>query len=91
MNLPIIEKPLPVIFMNYDNQMVIVNIDSSKNNMKSSRHIKIRLKSVRKMRKIEVIILDYIHIEKNLADTFTMGLSCNVINGASKEMGLRPT
>jgi hypothetical protein len=35
--------------------------------------------------------LDYIHTEKNLADSFTKGLSCNVIDAASKEMGLRPT
>jgi hypothetical protein len=40
MDLPIVEKPLPAILMNYDNQMVIVKVDSSKDNMKSSRHIK---------------------------------------------------
>jgi hypothetical protein len=48
MDLPIIEKPLPAILMNCDNQTVIVKVDSSKDNMKSSRHIKRRLKSVRK-------------------------------------------
>jgi hypothetical protein len=91
MDLPIIEKPLLAILMNCDNQMVIVKVDSSKDNMKSWRHIKRRLKSVRKMRNSEVITLDYIHTEKNLADLFTMGLSRNVIDTASKEMGLRPT
>jgi hypothetical protein len=40
MNLPIVKKPLPIILMNCDNQTVIVNVDSSKDNMKSSRHIK---------------------------------------------------
>jgi hypothetical protein len=49
MDLSIVEKTLPVILMNCDNQMVIVKVDSSKDNMKSSRHIKRRLKSVRKM------------------------------------------
>jgi hypothetical protein len=34
--------------------------------------------------------LDYIHIEMNLADPFTMRLSRNVIDAASKEMGFRP-
>jgi hypothetical protein len=48
MDLPIIEKPLPAILMNCDNQTVIVKVDSSKDNMKSSRHIKRQLKSVRK-------------------------------------------
>jgi hypothetical protein len=50
MDLSIVEKTLPVIYMNCDNQMVIVKVDSSKDNMKSSRYIKRRLKSVRKMR-----------------------------------------
>jgi hypothetical protein len=55
MDLPIIEKLLPTILMNYDNQTVIIKVDSSKDNMKSSRHIKRRLKSVRKMRNSGVI------------------------------------
>jgi hypothetical protein len=78
------------MLMNYDNQMVIVNVDSLKDNMKSSRRIKRRLKSIRKMRNSGVITLDYIHTEKNLTDLFTRGLSCNVIDAASKEIGLRP-
>jgi hypothetical protein len=40
MDPPIVEKPLPTILMNCDNQTVIVKVDSSKNNMKSSRHQK---------------------------------------------------
>jgi hypothetical protein len=79
------------ILMNCDNQTVIVKLGSSKDNMKSSRHIKRRLKSVRKMKNSDVIILDYIHIEKNLTDPFTNGLSRNVIDDASKEIGLKPT
>jgi hypothetical protein len=45
MDLPIVEKPLPAILMKCDNQIVIV-LDSSNNNMKSSRHIKRQLKSI---------------------------------------------
>jgi hypothetical protein len=45
MDLPIVEKPLPAILMNCDNQIVMV-LDSSNNNMKSSRHIKRQLKSI---------------------------------------------
>jgi hypothetical protein len=89
--LPIVEKPLPAILMNCDNQIVTVKVYSSKDNMKSSIHIKRRLKSIRKMRNSEVITLDYIHTEKNLTDPFIKGLSRNVIDTASKEMGLRPT
>jgi hypothetical protein len=59
--------------------------------MKSSRNIKRRLKSIRKIRNSGVITIDYIHTEKNLADLFTKGLSHHAIDIASKEMGLRPT
>jgi hypothetical protein len=78
MDLPIVNKTLPTILMNYDNQTVIIKVDSSKDNVKSSRHIKRRLKSDGKMRNSKVITLDYIHIEKNLTDLFTMRLSHNV-------------
>jgi hypothetical protein len=90
MDLSIVEKPLPAIMMNCDNQTVIVKVDSSKDNMKFSRHIKRRLKSVRKIRNSGVITVGYVHTKKNLADPFTKGLSRNVIDNASKEMGLRP-
>jgi hypothetical protein len=90
MDLSIIEKPLSTILVNCDNQTVIVKVDSSKDNMKSSRHIKRWLKSVRKMRNSMVITFDYIHIEKNLAGPITKGLSHNVVDAASMEMGLRP-
>ena len=75
--------------MNCDNQNMITKVNSSKDNMKSTRHIKRRLKSVRKLRNTEVIALDYVHTSKNLADQFTKGLSRNVIDSASMEMGLR--
>ena len=84
-------QPMPAISMNCDNQTVIVKVNSSKDNMKSSRHIKRRLKSIRKLRNSRVIALDYVHTSKNLVDQFTKGLSCNVIDSASSEMGLRPT
>jgi flagellar motor component MotA len=85
-----VEKPVPAISMNCDNQTVIIKINSYKDNMKS-RHIKRRLKYVRKLRNSGVIALDYVHTSKNLADQFTKGLSRSVIDNASSEMGLRPT
>jgi hypothetical protein len=59
MDLPTVDKPIPAIFMNCDNQIVIIKVNSSKDNMKSTRHVKRRLKSVRKLRNSEVITLDY--------------------------------
>jgi fructose-1,6-bisphosphatase/inositol monophosphatase family enzyme len=91
MNLPIVEKTILAILMNCDNQTVIVKVNSSKDNMKSSRHVKRLLKSVRKLRNTGVIALDYIHTSKNPADQFTKGLSRIVIDHASMELGLRPT
>ena len=90
-DLSVVEKPVPGILMNCDNQTVIMKVTSSKDNMKSSRHVQGRLKSVRKMRNSGVIALDYIQTSKNLADPFTKGLSRNVIDNASREMGMRPT
>ena len=89
MDLPIVEKPILAILMNCDNQKVIVKVNSSKHNMKSSRHVKRRLKSVRKLRNSGVIALDYVHTAKILADQFTKGLSRNVIDNASMELGLK--
>jgi hypothetical protein len=91
MDLPVVEKPIPSISMNCDNHTVIVKVNSSKDNMKSSRHVKRRLKSVRKLRNSGVIALDCVPSAKNLADQFTKGLSRNVINSALSDMGMRPT
>jgi hypothetical protein len=70
---------------------MIIKINSSKDNMKLIRHIKRHLKSIRKLRNSRVIALDYVHTSKKLVDQFTKGLSRNVIDSASSEMGLRPT
>ena len=91
MDLLVVEKSVPAISMNCDNQTVIIKINRSKDNMKSARHIKRHLKSIRKLRNSGVIALDYVHTSKNLADQFTKGLSRSVIDSASSEMGLRPT
>ena len=90
MDLSVVEKSVPTILINCDNQTVIVKVNSSKDNMKSSRHMKRRLKSVRKLRNSGVIALDYIQTARNLVDPFTKGLSQNVIDNALREIGMRP-
>jgi hypothetical protein len=47
------------------------------------------LKSVRKLRNSGVIVVAYVQTDKNLADPFKKGLSRNVIEIASREMGMR--
>ena len=91
MDLSIVVKPIPAILRNCDNQAMIVKVNGSKDNMKSSRHVKSRLKFVRKLKNSGVIALDYVQTAKNLADQFTKGLSRNVIDNASLELGMRPT
>jgi hypothetical protein len=89
-DLPVVEKPIPAILMNCDNQTVITKVNSAKDNAKSTRHVKRRLKSVKMLRNSGVITVAYVQTDKNLADPFTKGLSRNVIEIASREMGLRP-
>jgi hypothetical protein len=89
-DLPVVENPIPAILINCDNQIVITKVNSAKDNAKSTRHVKRCLKTVRKLRNSGVITISYIQIDKNLADPFTKGLSRNVIEIASREMGMRP-
>jgi hypothetical protein len=61
LDLLVAAKPILAISMNCDNQTVITKVYCSKDNMKSSRHVKRRLKYVRKLRNSGVISLDYVH------------------------------
>jgi hypothetical protein len=54
-DLSMIEKPITAIPINCDNQTVIVKVNSFKDNMKSSRHVKRRLKFIRKLKKTEEV------------------------------------
>jgi hypothetical protein len=89
MDLPMVEKPIPVILINCDDQTVITKVKNSQDNMKSNKQVKHRLKSVRKLRSSRVIALDYIQTAKNLVDPITKGLSRTVIDNASMKVGLR--
>jgi hypothetical protein len=77
MDLPVVEKLIPTIYMNCDNLTMIIKVNRSKDNMKPTWHVKWRLNFVRKLRNSEVIALDYIHTSKNLADQFTK--DCHVM------------
>jgi Icc-related predicted phosphoesterase len=89
-DLLVVEKPILAILMNCDNQTVITKVNNAKDNAKSTRHVKRHLKTVRKLRNSGVITVSSIQTGKNLADPFTKGLSRNVIEIASREMGMRP-
>ncbi|WVZ63197.1 hypothetical protein U9M48_012849 [Paspalum notatum var. saurae] len=68
MDLPVVEKPIPAIFMNCDNQTAIAKVNSDKKNAKSSRHVRRRVKSVRKMRHSGVISVTYIQTREELSE-----------------------
>ena len=90
MDLPLIEKPVPSILMHCDNQSMLAQVMNAKDNSKCNKHIKHRLKSVRKMKNSGVIAVSYMCSEKNLEDPFTKGLPRSVITMVSKDMGMRP-
>jgi hypothetical protein len=89
-DLPVVKKSIPAILMNCDNRTVITKVNNVKDNVKSTRYVKRRLKSVRKLRNSRVITVACIQTDKNLANPFTKGLSRNVIEITSREMGMRP-
>jgi hypothetical protein len=60
MDLPVVEKPIPAILINYGNKTMITKVKNSQDNMKSNKHIIHRLKSIRKLRSSGVIVVDYI-------------------------------
>jgi hypothetical protein len=91
MDLPLVDKPVPVILLHCDNQSVITIVGNAKENAKFSRHVKRRIQLVRHLRNTGEIVVEYINIARNLADPFIKGLACAVIDGESREMGLKPT
>jgi hypothetical protein len=90
MDLPMVYELIPAILLHCDNQSVITIVGNAKENAKFSRHVKRCIKSVRHLRNTGEIIVEYINSARNLADPFTQGLACVVIDGASREMGLKP-
>jgi hypothetical protein len=51
MDIPFVDKPVPPILLYCDNQSMQAQVVNTKDNSKSNKHIKCRLKSVRKIKK----------------------------------------
>ena len=75
------------MLINCGKQILILKVNNAKDKVKSTRHVKRRLKSIRKLRNSGVIAMTYIQTDKNLVGPFTKGISSNVIENASREMG----
>jgi hypothetical protein len=69
---------------------MLAQVMNTKDNSKSNKHIKRRLKYVRKMKNSGVIAMSYVKSDNSLADPFTKGLPWNVISVISKNIGMRP-
>ena len=90
LDIPLIAKPLPVISIHCDCRSAIEKCSQENANVKMSRHLKIRHKSLREKMKQNIIALNFVRSEKNLADHLTKGLSRTVVLESSRGMGLRP-
>jgi hypothetical protein len=65
MDLPFIYKLVPPILMYCDNQSMLAQVMNTKDNSKFNKHIKRRLKSIRKMKNSKVIAVSYVKSENN--------------------------
>lgn len=78
LEIPIVSKPLPAISLHCDNKSVIELVKQTHSNKKMNQHIYVRYKSVRSLLNKEVVSLDFVKSEQNIADQLTKGLSRNV-------------
>jgi hypothetical protein len=68
MDLLVVEKMIKSISMNCDIQPIRIKVNIYKDNMNSIRHVKRRLKSIRKLRNFGINALCYVHTSKNMAN-----------------------
>lgn len=87
-DIPFWPKPVTTICIHCDNQAALSRAKSSVYNGKS-RHIRRRHNTIRKLLSKGIISIDYVRSKDNLADPFTKGLSREIIEVASRGMGLR--
>lgn len=90
LEIPLIRKPIPAFSIHCDNKAVIELVKQKHSNRKMNRHIHVRYKSVRKLLNKEVVSLDFVKSEINIADQLTKGLSRGVVLDLSRGMGLSP-
>ena len=55
-----------------------------------SRHIRRRHNSIRKLLLTGVVTIDYVKSKENIADPLTKGLNRELVDKASRGMGVRP-
>ena len=88
-DIPWLNKPIPGILIHCDSQSALDKVKSKNHNKRSSRHIELRYKILRKLTTSGVITLSFIRSADNLADSFTKGLSAGQVFNSSRGMGLK--
>ena len=88
-DIPIWPKPVPAITIHCDSQSAIGRAQSNMYNGKS-RFIRRRHNTIRQMLSNGIIVIDYVKSKDNTADPFTKGLPRELVDKASRGMGLKP-
>ncbi|BBG97538.1 hypothetical protein Prudu_006702 [Prunus dulcis] len=90
LEIPLVNKPIPAFSIHCDNKVVIDFVRQAHTNKKMNGHIQVRYKSVRSLLNKEVVSLDFVKSEKNIADQLTKGLSRNAVLDLLRGMSLSP-
>jgi hypothetical protein len=88
-DIPTWSKPAPPICIHCDSQSAIGRAQNRMYNGKS-RHIRRRHNTVRQLLSNGIIVIDYVKSKDNIADPLTKGLSRELVENASRGMGLKP-
>ena len=88
-DIPRWSKPVPAICIHCDSQSAIGRAQSNMYNGKS-RHIRRRHNSIRQLLSTGVVTIEYVKSKDNIADPLTKGLNRELVDKASRGMGLRP-
>ena len=80
---------MPAICIHCNSQLAIGRAQSNMYNRKS-RHICHRHNSIGQLLSTGVVTIDYVKSKDNIADPLTKGLNRELVDKASRGMGLRP-
>ena len=82
-------NPMPAICIHCDSQSAIGRAQSHIYNGKC-RHIRRRHNTIRQLLSTGIVTIDYVKSKDNIADPLTKGLNRELVDKASKGMGLKP-
>ena len=88
-DIPLWGRSVPSVSDHCDSQAAIGVVSNCVYNGKK-RHIRVKHESVRQFTMNDVIVLEFVRTERNLADPFTKKLRRKLVLEFSGEMGLKP-